>query len=66
MEKVGMWEVMMVQLAGLKVENIQLHDVAKSMTGQVKSSKEHLLLTKTLWKKSSHEKFDELQFGYAG
>lgn len=66
MEKVGLWEVMMVQLAGHSIDNIKLHEVAKSMAGEVKSSKEHLLLTKTLWKKSSHERFDELQFGFAG
>jgi hypothetical protein len=66
MEKIGMWEVMMVQLTGHTIDNIKLHDVAKSMTGDVKSSKEHLLLTQSLWKKTTHERFDELQFGYAG
>ena len=64
MEKIGMWELMMVQLTGMSIDNFKLNEVAKSMTGNVKSSTEYLLMTKSLWKPTIHEKFDQLVYGF--
>jgi hypothetical protein len=63
MEKVGMWELMMVQLTGHTIDNFKLHEVAKTMTGDVKQTKQYLKLTETLWKPTAAEKFDQLVFG---
>ena len=65
MENVGMWELMLVQLTGKSIDNFKLNEVAKTMTGSVKTCTEHLLMTKSLWKTTSAEKFETLQFGYA-
>ena len=51
------WEMMLVELKGNKFNNYGLNVLAQTMTGEVKESKQHLLLTTRLYEPTAAERF---------
>ena len=51
------WEMMLVELNGNKFNNYGLNVLAQTMTGEVKESTQHLLLTTRLYEPTAAERF---------